>query len=134
MVYQQSTLEEGWGLVPNQAKYYFWYLIYVEIRARDVALVNSARARGHPSVLIHSIFSATHDLWPPRFPAEIPTGLDLLRHISREELAARCPELCYSRFVAAALLRVAMGYLFLANALVILIHAEGVIEIFYDVS
>ena len=31
-------------------------------------------------------------------------------------------------------MRVAMGYLFLVNALVILVFAEGVLEIFYDVS
>lgn len=69
-----------------------------------------------------------------RPPSEIPTGLDLLRRISREDLASRCPEISYPKFAASALLRVAMGYLFLLNVLVVLVYAEGVIEIFYDVS
>lgn len=64
---------------------------------------------------------------------EIPTGLELLRRISREDLALHCPRVSYPKFVAAAVLRVAMGYLFLLNVLVVLVYAEGVIEIFYDV-
>jgi len=30
-------------------------------------------------------------------------------------------------------MRITMGYLFLVNVIVILVHAEGVIDIFYDV-
>lgn len=43
------------------------------------------------------------------------------------------PETKYSRFVASAVLRILMGYLFLAGVIVVLITADGVIDIFYDV-
>ena len=67
-------------------------------------------------------------------PTEIPTGLDLLRQIFREDLELHCLQVSYHKFVFSAAMGVAMGYLFLTNVLVILIYADGVIEIFYDVS
>jgi len=64
---------------------------------------------------------------------EIPTGLYLLRRVSQPHLKILCPEVSYWRFVASCLLRISMGYMFLANVIVILILSEGVIDIFYDV-
>ena len=64
---------------------------------------------------------------------EIPTGLFLLRRVSKEQFKSEFPELNYSMFVASSILRITMGYLFLGNVVVILAYAEGVVEIFYDV-
>ena len=64
---------------------------------------------------------------------EIPTGLYLLRRISQPYLHSKFPEISYSRFVWSNVLRISMGYLFLVNVLVILVRAEDVLEIFYDV-
>ena len=64
---------------------------------------------------------------------EIPTGLYLLRRITKPYLKNQCPQVSYCRFVGSCVLRITMGYLFLANVIVILILAEDVIAIFYDV-
>ncbi|KAL7553920.1 hypothetical protein ACHAWF_017444 [Thalassiosira exigua] len=63
---------------------------------------------------------------------EIPTGLFLLRFLSKPYLKSKFPELSYSKFVCSSLLRITMGYLFLVNVVIILIQADGVITIFYD--
>jgi len=64
---------------------------------------------------------------------EIPTAIYLLRRISKPYLKTMFPEVGYSRFILSCLLRLSMGYLFLVNVIVILICADGVIDIFYDV-
>jgi hypothetical protein len=64
---------------------------------------------------------------------EIPTALHLLKRISKQHLQSKFPSSCYWRFVASSLLRFSLGYLFLVNVLVILIQANNVLEIFYDV-
>eukprot|EP00984_Skeletonema_dohrnii_P027544 scaffold17096_cov84-Skeletonema_dohrnii-CCMP3373.AAC.3 len=64
---------------------------------------------------------------------EIPTALFLLKRISKPILHSKFPELCYWKFVGSCILRFSMGYLFLANVVVILVKAEDVLEIFYDV-
>lgn len=64
---------------------------------------------------------------------ELPTGLYLLRRISRPYLASKFPEIKYSSFVCSCILRITMGYLFLINVIIILAQASGVVDIFYDV-
>ena len=64
---------------------------------------------------------------------EIPTALFLLKRISKPILHSKFPELCYWKFVGSCILRFSMGYLFLANVVAILVIAENVLEIFYDV-
>lgn len=48
-------------------------------------------------------------------------------------LHSKFPEISYWRFVASSVLRFSMGYLFLANVVVVLVLAENVLEIFFDV-
>lgn len=64
---------------------------------------------------------------------EIPTALFLLKRISKPILQNQFPEICYWKFVASSILRFSMGYLFLANVVLILVQASEVLEIFYDV-
>mmetsp|Transcript_9587 Transcript_9587/g.16316 ORF Transcript_9587/g.16316 Transcript_9587/m.16316 type:complete len:607 (-) Transcript_9587:340-2160(-) len=64
---------------------------------------------------------------------EIPTALFLLKRISKPILHSKFPELCYWKFVGSCILRFSMGYFFLANVVAILVLAENVLEIFYDV-
>ena len=64
---------------------------------------------------------------------EIPTGLYLLRRISKPYLESKFPEVQYPRFVMSSILRITIGYLFLLNVILVLIQADVVIEIFYDV-
>lgn len=60
-------------------------------------------------------------------------SLYLLRRIQQPYLKKAFPAIQYSRFVATAVLRILMGYAFLANVTLVLILADGVIDIFYDV-
>eukprot|EP00984_Skeletonema_dohrnii_P028459 scaffold18452_cov71-Skeletonema_dohrnii-CCMP3373.AAC.1 len=64
---------------------------------------------------------------------EIPTALFLLKRISKPILHSKYPDICYWKFVGSCILRFSMGYLFLANVVAILVLAEDVLEIFYDV-
>lgn len=63
---------------------------------------------------------------------EIPTGLYLLKRISRQYFIRTFPELSYHQFVFSNVLRIVLGYLFLINVLLILIVADDVMEIFFD--
>jgi len=65
--------------------------------------------------------------------SEIPTGLQLLRNIPPSSFRARFPNKPYGLFVASAVLRISLGYLFLINVFVILVQAKDVLEIFYNV-
>jgi len=64
---------------------------------------------------------------------EIPTGLYLLREITEKDFRKRLSGKKYRSFVLAAVVRLLSGYFFLINVFLILIQANGVIEIFYDV-
>jgi len=64
---------------------------------------------------------------------EIPTGLYLLRRISQPYLKSKFPEISYSKFVLSSVMRITMGYLFLVNVLLVIMQAEEVLVIFYDV-
>jgi len=64
---------------------------------------------------------------------EIPTALFLLKRISKPILQSHFPKICYWKFVVSSILRFSMGYLFLTNVVLILVQAENVLEIFYDV-
>ena len=64
---------------------------------------------------------------------EIPTGLYLLRRISKAYFESKFPDLQYYRFVMSSILRITIGYLFLLNVIIVLRQANVVIEIFYDV-
>ena len=64
---------------------------------------------------------------------EIPTALFLLKRISRPILHSKFPEVYYWKFVASCIVRFGMGYLFLANVIVVLVQADNVLDIFYDV-
>jgi len=64
---------------------------------------------------------------------EIPTGLYLLRRVSKPCLKNKFPGLEYWRFACSSVLRVTLGYLFLMNVIIILAQADAVVEIFYDV-
>ena len=63
---------------------------------------------------------------------EIPIGLYLLKRMPCQYFNSIFPELDYRQFVFANVLRIAMGYLFLVNVLVILIKDSDVIQIFFD--
>ncbi|KAL7535670.1 hypothetical protein ACHAXR_006658 [Thalassiosira sp. AJA248-18] len=89
---------------------------------------------------------------------EIPTGLYLLRMISKESLNNKFPTILFVKFVLAAIVRLVMvsticelliicakrmplihsssnfkGYLFLFNTFVVVAQATAVLDIFYDV-
>ena len=78
--------------------------------------------------------SSSHKKLPYRTPnIEIPTGLAQMRLITIESLHKVCPFASYKKFCACNVFRVLMGYLFLVNVLLVLIQAEDVLTIFYDV-
>lgn len=64
---------------------------------------------------------------------ELPTGLFLLRQITMDDFHKKLPNKKYRKFAMQALLRIFSGYFFLMNVFLVLIQANGVIEIFYDV-
>ena len=63
---------------------------------------------------------------------EIPTGLYLLKRISRRYFLNTFPELNYPQFVCANASYVMMGYLFLINVFLIVIMSDNVMIIFFD--
>jgi hypothetical protein len=65
--------------------------------------------------------------------SEIPMGLQLLRNIPPSSFRAAFPNKSYGLFVASAMLRISIGYLFLINVFVVLVQAKEVLEIFYNV-
>mmetsp|Transcript_11949 Transcript_11949/g.25217 ORF Transcript_11949/g.25217 Transcript_11949/m.25217 type:complete len:574 (+) Transcript_11949:205-1926(+) len=64
---------------------------------------------------------------------EIPTGLYLLRMIPKQSLHRKFPKIKFYRFFLAAIVRLLMGYLFLTNTFLVVVQAEEVLDIFYDV-
>ena len=64
---------------------------------------------------------------------EIPETSYLIRMISETTLHRKAPDVKFSSFVACAILRVIMGYLFILNMFVVVVQAEGVVDIFFDV-
>ncbi|KAL7458616.1 hypothetical protein ACHAWC_010206 [Mediolabrus comicus] len=64
---------------------------------------------------------------------EIPQALILLRLITRESLQISYPEMSYTRFLLACVLRLVMGYLFLLNLFLTIVQADNVIGIFFDI-
>jgi len=64
---------------------------------------------------------------------EIPTGIQLLRTIPKQSFKKKFPHKSYWKFMAAAALRIVLGYTFLINVFLILAQATGVLDIFYDV-
>lgn len=64
---------------------------------------------------------------------EIPTGLYLLRRITRQSLRQKFPQMMYRKFILSSCVRIFNGYFFLINVLSLLTRTTGVIEIFYDV-
>ncbi|KAL7533728.1 hypothetical protein ACHAXR_006358 [Thalassiosira sp. AJA248-18] len=85
-------------------------------------VVSSVRVAQYLSILIALLMEE-----------EIPTGLYLLRRISQPYLKSKFPNVSYPKFVMSSVLRITMGYLFLVNVVIVLVQADGVIEIFYDV-
>ncbi|KAL7552008.1 hypothetical protein ACHAWF_015220 [Thalassiosira exigua] len=65
---------------------------------------------------------------------ELPTGLYLLRMISRESLHRKFPTIQFARFVLAAIVRLVMGYLFLFNTFCVVAQATAVLDIFFGES
>mmetsp|Transcript_8257 Transcript_8257/g.17580 ORF Transcript_8257/g.17580 Transcript_8257/m.17580 type:complete len:512 (+) Transcript_8257:1-1536(+) len=53
--------------------------------------------------------------------------------IPRKSLKNKFPKMRFWRFTFSALIRIAMGYIFLSNMFVVVVQATGVIDIFYDV-
>eukprot|EP00578_Thalassiosira_sp_NH16_P005900 CAMPEP_0181135596 /NCGR_PEP_ID=MMETSP1071-20121207/32735_1 /TAXON_ID=35127 /ORGANISM="Thalassiosira sp., Strain NH16" /LENGTH=293 /DNA_ID=CAMNT_0023222251 /DNA_START=170 /DNA_END=1048 /DNA_ORIENTATION=- len=64
---------------------------------------------------------------------EIPTAVHLLRCIPQPAFKKRFPSKSYGMFVASALLRIALGYLFLANVYLTIVQSTAVIDIFFNV-
>lgn len=62
---------------------------------------------------------------------EIPTALYLLRMIPRSSLENKLG-LSYTKFVVSAMCRLAIGYMFLFNVLLVIIQSERVLDMFYD--
>lgn len=58
---------------------------------------------------------------------EIPTGIYMLRMIPRQSLKNKFPKMRFWRFLFSALIRIAMGYIFLLNMFVVVVQATGVI-------
>ncbi len=56
-----------------------------------------------------------------------------MRLITSGALRSLCPHVNYYKFLACNIFRVLIGYLFLINVLLVLIQAEDVLTIFYDV-
>ena len=56
-----------------------------------------------------------------------------MRLITYGALRSVCPHASYKKFLACNAFRVLMGYLFLVNVLLVLVQAEDVLTIFYDV-
>jgi hypothetical protein len=56
-----------------------------------------------------------------------------MRLITFVGLHSVCPKASYKKFLACNVFRILMGYLFLVNVLLVLIQAEDVLTIFYDV-
>ncbi|KAL7544693.1 hypothetical protein ACHAWF_008059, partial [Thalassiosira exigua] len=64
---------------------------------------------------------------------EIPQGLNLLRFVSKELFQESYPNHSYTRFVLASVFRIVLGYLFLANLYIIIVQADNVIAVFFDI-
>ena len=64
---------------------------------------------------------------------EIPESLFLLRMITEKTLHKREPNVKFGKFVFCAILRIIMGYLFYTNMFVVVVQAERVVDIFFDV-
>ncbi|KAL7538240.1 hypothetical protein ACHAWF_009741 [Thalassiosira exigua] len=62
---------------------------------------------------------------------EIPTGLYLLRMIPKSSVESKLKR-PYWRFVASALCRLVIGYLFLFNIFLVVVQSERVLDMFYD--
>lgn len=58
---------------------------------------------------------------------EISTGVYMLRMIPRKSLKNKFPKMRFWRFTFSALIRIAMGYIFLSNMFVVVVQATGVI-------
>ncbi|KAL7533329.1 hypothetical protein ACHAXR_009453 [Thalassiosira sp. AJA248-18] len=100
-----------------------------------LALINNVKSGYIPTNVVVSVRVAQYlsILIALLMEEEIPTGLYLLRRISKPYLESKFPTVSYPRFVLSSFLRITMGYVFLVNVVIILIQADGVIEIFYDV-
>ncbi|KAL7483355.1 hypothetical protein ACHAW6_009005 [Cyclotella cf. meneghiniana] len=61
---------------------------------------------------------------------EIPTGIYLLRRISKHSLVAA--EINYKKFVVSSIVRILLGYTFLVNAFYVIAQGDRVLDIFYD--
>ena len=64
--------------------------------------------------------------------SEIPTGLYLLRRISKRYLGSKLPQASYRGFVVSSIVRIIIGYMFLLNVIVFIVQANEVIEMFYN--
>ena len=64
---------------------------------------------------------------------EIPESLFLLRMITEKTLHKQEPNVKFGKFVFCAVLRIVMGYLFYINMFVVVVQAEEVVDIFFDV-
>ena len=61
---------------------------------------------------------------------EIPTGVYLLRRISKHSLIAA--GINYKKFVVSTLVRILLGYTFLVNVFLVIAQGDRVLDIFYD--
>ncbi|KAL7454765.1 hypothetical protein ACHAWC_008115 [Mediolabrus comicus] len=64
---------------------------------------------------------------------EIPSSLYMLRQIPKGSLRETTPQIKYGKFVFSAVIRLLMGYFFLMNMFLVVVQAEFVLDIFYDV-
>lgn len=64
---------------------------------------------------------------------EIPSALYMLRQISKTSLMQKTPQIKYGKFIFAAIVRLIMGYFFLINMFLVVVQANAVLDIFYDV-
>ncbi|KAL7517087.1 hypothetical protein ACHAWX_002040 [Stephanocyclus meneghinianus] len=64
---------------------------------------------------------------------EIPSSFYLLQMIPKYSLKKKLPRIKYWRFVSSAVLRLAMGYVFILNMFLVVAQGAGVLDIFYDV-
>jgi len=112
-----------------------WGIAAMSCTCLTLALINNITCEEVPASVNTSVRIAQYlaILIALLMEEEIPTGLYLLRRISKPHLKSKFPEIKYWKFVCSSTLRIAMGYLFLGNVLVILIQADEVLTIFYDV-
>lgn len=63
---------------------------------------------------------------------EVPDAIQLFRTFSKESLYNNVPKLSYKRFLFSCICRSINGYLYLLSVFLVIVQADNVLDIFYD--